>query len=276
MIDTLKKRKVSKKTKKSWRKNIDTKDVDKFLDNKRLEERLGVPFSERPDSQLFSIDKNRDETLLITKAERRAQLKLKEPRCFAILKPHTAIPDPISKRNRVKTPEERKHPIRRQIEDKRRKNGILKLREKISLKDKMIADENRSKRFKRGEFKTDVWEIESSVPKDVNNEWFTSDTVRHTLANTGRKRKRVPENLCKRPSVLPAVEIPHPGTSYNPSFSDHQDLLREVAEKQLKFEKEEAHLNRVTTKMFQKVFLYNLYYIIIIINIIVIIIIINY
>lgn len=100
MIENLKKRKVSKKNKKSWRKNVDIKDVDKFLDNKRLEERLGAPFSERADSELFSIDTSRDETLLVSKIERRAQLKIKEPRCFAILKPHTAVSDRSSDQNR--------------------------------------------------------------------------------------------------------------------------------------------------------------------------------
>ena len=36
-----KKKRVSKKNKKAWRKHTDTKDVDSFLDDKRLEERLG-------------------------------------------------------------------------------------------------------------------------------------------------------------------------------------------------------------------------------------------
>jgi len=36
-----KKKRVSKKNKKSWRKHTDTKDVDSFLDEIRLEERLG-------------------------------------------------------------------------------------------------------------------------------------------------------------------------------------------------------------------------------------------
>jgi nucleolar protein 53 len=37
----VKKKRVSKKNKKSWRKHTDTRDVDSFLDDKRLEERLG-------------------------------------------------------------------------------------------------------------------------------------------------------------------------------------------------------------------------------------------
>lgn len=36
-----KKKRVSKKNKSSWRKHIDTKDVDDFLEEQRLEQRLG-------------------------------------------------------------------------------------------------------------------------------------------------------------------------------------------------------------------------------------------
>lgn len=88
----------------------------------------------------------------------------------------------------------------------------------------------------------------------MKSEWLTNDTKRHTLANTGKKRKRVPESLHKKPSVLPAVNAPHPGTSYNPSFTDHQDLLAKVAADENKLIKEEKHLERVTNKMFRKVF----------------------
>jgi nucleolar protein 53 len=35
------KKRVSKKNKKSWRKHTDIKDVESFLDEQRLEERLG-------------------------------------------------------------------------------------------------------------------------------------------------------------------------------------------------------------------------------------------
>lgn len=49
------------------------------------------------------------------------------------------------------------------------------------------------------------------------------------------------------------MEPPHPGMSYNPSFEDHQDLLRIVAEKEAKVIKEENHLTRCTAGMFQKV-----------------------
>ena len=31
-----------------------------------------------------------------------------------------------------------------------------------------------------------------------------------------------PRSLSKKVSVIPAVEVAHPGASYNPSFDDHQ------------------------------------------------------
>ena len=41
--------------------------------------------------------------------------------------------------------------------------------------------------------------------------------------------------------------------SYNPSFGDHQMLLKEVADTELKVQKDEKHLHRVTSKMFSRV-----------------------
>lgn len=49
------------------------------------------------------------------------------------------------------------------------------------------------------------------------------------------------------------IERPHPGSSYNPTIEDHQALLKEVEDRELKIIKREDHLNRVTTTMFKKV-----------------------
>lgn len=48
------------------------------------------------------------------------------------------------------------------------------------------------------------------------------------------------------------IEMPHPGTSYNPTLKDHQALLELVKERELKIIKKEEHLERVTTAMFKK------------------------
>ena len=47
---------ASKKNKKSWRKNTSIEDIEEFLDDQRLEERLGGSF----DQDLFVVDSKRD------------------------------------------------------------------------------------------------------------------------------------------------------------------------------------------------------------------------
>lgn len=118
-----KKRKVSKKNKKAWRKYVNMDDVDKFLDDSRLEERLGS-FAARKNSDLFIVSTTRP---VLSKKQRRELLKSKEPRCFNILKPHTAVPDPISKRNRVRTKEERRN-SRLRTKEQRKNEQMLKKR----------------------------------------------------------------------------------------------------------------------------------------------------
>lgn len=245
-----KKRKVSKKTKRAWRKHVDTKDIDKFLEDSRLEERLGGSFATRKDSELFVIS---TEPEVLPKKTRREILKSKEPRCFNILKPHTAVQDPITKRNRVRTKEERKNALVVQKEEYRKAHGILKLKDRIRLKNQMLAAKKRLSKPKRGEFNVDVWKEKLEKQLGIDTEWMSPDTLRHTLTHFGMKKKRIPTSLRKKPSILPAIEPPHPGTSYNPSFEDHQNLLREVAQKEMELIKEEEHLERVTTKMFRKV-----------------------
>ncbi|XP_034184759.1 ribosome biogenesis protein NOP53 [Osmia lignaria lignaria] len=245
-----KKRKVSKKTKRSWRKHVDTKDVEKFLEDSRLEERLGGPFSTRQDSELFIVS---TEPEVLPKRTRREILKSKEPRCFNILKPHTAVQDPIRKRNRVRTKEERKNAILVEKEAFREAQGILKLKDKIRLQNRMLAMKERSNKPKRGEFNADVWEGKFEEQLGIDTEWMSPDTVRHTLTHFGAKKRRIPISVRKKPSALPAIEAPHPGTSYNPSFEDHQTLLHQIAKKEMELIKEEQHLKRVTTDMFKKV-----------------------
>lgn len=242
-----KKRKVSKKNKKAWRKHVDTEDVEKYLENFRLEERLGS-FAVREDSQLFEVSTTSE---ILPKKKRRELLKSKEPRCFDILKPHTAVPDPITKRNRVRTKEERKNALVVKKEALRKSRGILKLKDRLKLKNRLVEARKRLNRPKKGEFDCDLWEWKFVKRSDMD--WLSPNTARHTLTQFGVKKKRIPSFLRKKPSNKPAIEAPHPGVSYNPSFEDHQKLLQEVAQKEMKLIKEEKHLERVTTGMFKKV-----------------------
>ena len=52
-------KKASKKNKKSWRKYTDIEDVEEFLEDQRLEERLGGAFDKRTDSDIFVVDNSK-------------------------------------------------------------------------------------------------------------------------------------------------------------------------------------------------------------------------
>lgn len=49
-----------------------------------------------------------------------------------------------------------------------------------------------------------------------------------------------------------AIEKPHPGTSYNPTLKEHNDLLQTVIVNEEKIIKDEAHLDRVTKLLFKR------------------------
>nr|BAN20528.1 conserved hypothetical protein [Riptortus pedestris] len=246
---TKKKKKISKKNKKSWAKHIDNKDVEEFLDQQRLQERLGGPFSEKKDTELFVIDdvgSEKKSQKKLSKKER-ARLPLK---CYGNLVNNCKIPDPVGRRTRVKTKEERKCRIRKSIEEAQRKNGIIPHKVLQSYQDRIFTLRKKKSEPKELIFEKDVWEEDKGVFGDADTAWLKTETIRH---HAGTLKVSVPKDITKKKSVLPAVEPPHPGMSYNPTLKAHQDLLNIVAEKELEKVKEEAHIDRVTTQMFKKV-----------------------
>lgn len=64
------------------------------------------------------------------------------------------------------------------------------------------------------------------------------------LEQTKKKGVRRPPRLHVKPSQVPAVEVIPAGASYNPTFEDHQALLREAHEVELQREKEADKLER--------------------------------
>lgn len=111
----------SKKTKKGWRKNVDIGDIDEYLDEQRLEQRLGGAFAERADEELFTVDTVNDEdekienkTDVIADEGPKVWRRKRDPKplkCFQHLEITNGVSDPKSGRNRTKTLEERKNPI---------------------------------------------------------------------------------------------------------------------------------------------------------------------
>lgn len=98
--------KASKKGKKSWRKNVDLDEVEAFLEDKRLEERLQLgDIQQRKDQDLFVLDdQGKDDNHQVDDGK-------KELKCFQHLTVKTGAKDPKKGRNRVRTKEERVNPI---------------------------------------------------------------------------------------------------------------------------------------------------------------------
>ena len=91
----------------------------------------------------------------------------------------------------------------------------------------------------------------TDLSENLKSEWINKETKQHTLRGFG-----IVENVKKPPNKkakVSAIESPHPGISYNPSFEDHQELLRDVVDKEMKIMKEERHMNRVTRDMFRRI-----------------------
>jgi len=56
---------------------------------------------------------------------------------------------------------------------------------------------------------------------------------------------KVPKHIIKKPSKLPAIEKPLPGTSYNPTYDDHQALLQKAVDVEVEKEQKELKLQRI-------------------------------
>ena len=54
---------------------------------------------------------------------------------------------------------------------------------------------------------------------------LSAEVKKYTLEQIKKRVYSRPGTLKNKTSSLPAVEYPHPGMSYNPTFEDHQDLL---------------------------------------------------
>ncbi|CAB3370897.1 Hypothetical predicted protein [Cloeon dipterum] len=241
------KKRVSKKTKTSWRKNTDVADVTEFLEAKRTKEIRGVKKNE----EVFTIDtearKIKDIDLFLSRKERARSKPLK---CFTAMINESAVSDPVIKRNTVTKPGEGKG-----ISNIRKKQMSLKRlkKEAQSLNDSKKYSAKKASANIKTDAAQDVWdENYGKVTLPIDEQWLNPKTLVHTIEHFEKKIGKKSTFSRKKNSVLPAVEAPHPGESYNPTLEDHQDLLQQVADHEMKLIKLEKHIERVTTKMFCK------------------------
>lgn len=242
-----KKKHRSRKLKSSWRKYVDLKDVENFLDEQREDERVTGKIEQTSNEELFLVDVKPDENLVRLSDKQRKKLKAQEAaRCFAALENTSKITDPIIKRNRVKTKEERKHPLVRQ------KEALRNIKKSKKSEPFLENDKKLDKKQKSNlKFDRDIWS-EDKVPKDFQVEWYNKNLIEHNLKSLGTPLVRPPGEVHVKRSKLEAVQAPHPGISYNPTFDDHNELMSQVITKEEEIIKREQHIDRVVTKKFTK------------------------
>jgi len=261
---------ASKKSKKSWRKNTDIDDVNEFLEDQRLEERLGGAFDERHDDELFVVDKGhqqedegQDGPATTRRAVRKKAAAEKPLRCHQNLTPEVA-------EEKRQTPGQRPNPIRIAKEKKLKEQGIVKAKEKLARKHRDAADAVRRAAVaekstrRRTNFDFDLWdeatsgsaasaEAAADAKAIKSNEWLEGSTKTHNLKGLRMKAPKVPKDLKRGAGgSAAAVETPSGGESYNPSFKDHQDLLWKATLDELKKERAENKVDYHTTQKMPK------------------------
>ncbi|XP_053212525.1 ribosome biogenesis protein NOP53-like [Panonychus citri] len=112
---------------------------------------------------------------------------------------------------------------------------------------------------------------ESAVPPMVVFPKTEPKAVKIKPKEYGKRKKKKPENWrdnrvydlwksdskpshpaktsrLKRPSILPAIDEPHPGMSINPTLEDHQELMKKAVDVELAKIKKEKTLDRILGK----------------------------
>nr|SVE74226.1 EOG090X07H9 [Daphnia barbata] len=256
-------KRIVKHKKKAWRITSSVQDVERFLESKRLDERLGAPFEERTSDSLFVVDKIADNNKPVNE-EPTKKRKIKEIgplRCYAILTPNSAVTDPLKKRNRVRRPEERGDPLLRKIMEEKRANGKIPTRFLQSMKHHQENVEALAKKKKperlRTTFDFDLWgDVGDSLmigDKMVSALDLSDELKTYTMEKTGNRIYSRPESMLSKTSGLKPVEVPHPGASYNPTYQDHQALLREAHQVEANEVKEEVRTRRRLGPMLKKI-----------------------
>lgn len=129
------------------------------------------------------------------------------PRSLLGLQNTSKVQDPITKRNRVRTKEERKHFIAKSIDAKKAEKGIVKQSVMRKLSDRARSLEaSAAKRSinKQVVFEKDIWtEIpKTELAENFKNEWVSKKVQTYHLVNSGVPVVSVPSSAYHKRSKL--------------------------------------------------------------------------
>ena len=217
-------RQASRKGKKAWRKNIDLIATEAALEDLREQERAeGVPAHKRSNAELFMEDRSGQETTLARQAREKRKLKSQE-----ILAHRSAVPAMQQKaRPSFQLPDD----------SSAAKAAAAGLPPKFKKRLRMLASrphegvEGETERGRVGRLQSDAvlaekHDLWGEAPKTRQNDW---------IAPAAKDPVHRPRSMQHEPYAaarsMPAVSVPHPGTSYNPDFDSHEALVETAYEK---------------------------------------------
>ncbi|XP_055539806.1 ribosome biogenesis protein NOP53 isoform X2 [Wyeomyia smithii] len=207
-------RRVSKRSKSSWRKHIDMLSDQTFTDEQKESNRTGNVT--KTESELH-INDNIICSKVNLKTIRKKGFKTTPIFCSSLNTTYQ-MADPVSKRN---------------IEKRAKKKS------KSEAMGNIFVETDR----------TDIWN--DQMPLGNKLEWLNDNVVRHNRKNTGISVVKLPS--AKKKSFVPNVEIPMPGASYNPAFNDYDKLKTSVINQEKETTKIKEHFDRVVTSKLLKV-----------------------
>jgi nucleolar protein 53 len=224
--------KVRKNRKKSWRKNVDISGVEEFMEDERLAERVGSNKSQ----PAFFIEKSGDSNNALALTESDAVVTRSGPRrtkdivanlgCYKGLGQTSKVPAAL--KPRVGCPKKVNPP-----------------------KEKKVTAKGRPARVKdTSGLRSGIYDIWDDEPAEKTGE--LADLEKQQKLLIGKNKIKFPVNLLQKPSLLSAIEVPHAGASYNPSFEDHQELLSKANAIEKKRQKDEKYITRNVTSFYRK------------------------
>ena len=234
-------RQASRKGKKAWRKNIDLSATEAALEDLREQERAeGVPAHKRSNAELFMEDRSGQETTLARQAREKRKLKSQE-----ILAHRSAVPAMQQKaRSSFQLPDD----------SAAAKAAAAGLPPKFKKRLRMLASrphegvEGETERGRAGRLQSDAvlaekHDLWGEAPKTRQNDW---------IAPAAKDPVHRPRSMQHEPYAaarsMPAVSVPHPGTSYNPDFDSHEALVQTAYEKAMAAELDEQQAQELHAK----------------------------
>ena len=104
-------------------------------------------------------------------------------------------------------------------------------------------EKNRIKSDPKLRFKVyDIWDDKQETDQIDSD---VKELIDYQQILKGSKPPKVPKHRYTKPSLLPSVEVPLSGQSYNPTLEDHANLLAMAHNIEVQKIRKEEHLNRV-------------------------------